>query len=183
MNAAAKVLAAAFRKVAAQLPGLRSAHREFSDTRQGQLEAALSSFEQTVWDCEQAAGAQAPPQIGALRDAMQAVAAAARVARSQEVCELIGRVLTMLEGRELTRAVREASAAEAASSNTETVNHIEIRCNGMTIGEVQALMLGLQFGLQLAFGEGNCEIRLPPELTTTELQRTIEDQRARAELN
>jgi len=53
----------------------------------------------------------------------------------------------------------------------------------MTIGEVQALMLGLQFGLQLAFGEGNCEIRLPPELTTTELQRTIEDQRARAELN
>ena len=175
MNAAAKVLAAAFRKVAAQLPGLRSAHREFSETRQGQLEAALSSFEQKVWDCEQAAGAQAPPQFGALRDAMQAVAAAARVARSQEVSGLVERVLTLLDGRELSSAFE----ATAPTSDPDTVCQITLHCKDLTVGEIQALYIGLQFGQRLAAGDAvtGAEVTLPHELTTSELQRAIENHR------
>jgi hypothetical protein len=175
---ATELLAAAFRKVTAQLPGLRAAHREFSDTRQGQVEQALSTFEQKLYECEQTPGAQVP--ISALRDAMTAVATASRVARSQEVCELIGRVLTLLDARELTLAMREAAAADKAPAvEPELVGHLQIRCNGMTVGEVQALVLGVQIGRQIASPEGIREVSLPPELSTSVLTQAIEAQRAR----
>jgi hypothetical protein len=181
---ATKLLASAFRKVAAKLPALRTAHREFADTREGQLEASLSSFEQRLFECEQA-GAAHSPQLGALREAMTQFAAAARIVKTQEVTALINQMLILLDGRELARAMREATEAEAEVPPVEPdgIGNVKLVLTGMTAAEVRLVMFGVAVGREIASPQGLREIRLPPELEVGELERAIEYQRARAGLH
>jgi hypothetical protein len=187
MSDDARLLAAAFRAVARQLPALRTLHRALVDA-EGRLEGTLSAVEAKLAFGEdrlhEAIGASASPQIQhalvALRAAhgetLQMSSTAAGCATTQEAVKVLDSVLTLLEGQDLAPAMRLCEAA-AAPSEPAAVGTISLNCTGLSVGETQALYTGLMLGLQIAAGDASPTVALPPELSARELERAIERHR------